>query len=103
MAMGIPTVATPEAAKGVQCVSGRDLLVAAGPTAFANEIMKIIENATLRKRLAEAGRLRIEQVHTWEGSVKVLDTVLNEMPKCIETLTANPGTGLNREPYLSVR
>ena len=103
MAMGIPTVATPEAAKGVQCIPGRDLLVAVGPTAFANEVMKIIKNATLRKRLAEAGRLRIEQVHTWEGSAKVLDTVLNEMTKCIETLTAEPGASVNREPYLSVR
>ncbi|MGH9857571.1 MAG: TIGR03087 family PEP-CTERM/XrtA system glycosyltransferase, partial [Acidobacteriota bacterium] len=73
MAMGIPTMATPEAAKGVQCVPGRDFLVAAGPKAFADEIITIIEHATLRKSLAEAGRRQIEQVHTWDRSVDILD------------------------------
>lgn len=78
MAMGIPTVVTPEAAKGVQCVPGKHFLVAGRPKAFANEIIRLIQNPTLRKNLAEASRLQIEQVHTWDRSVSILDTILNE-------------------------
>jgi sugar transferase (PEP-CTERM/EpsH1 system associated) len=102
MAMGIPTVATPEAAKGIQGVPGRDFLVAADPKSFANEVIQIIENAPLRKTLAESGRFQIEQVHTWDSSVAILDTVLNKMPKPIEMLTAQPGSGRNCERYLPV-
>jgi polysaccharide biosynthesis protein PslH len=92
LAMGIPTVATQEAAKGVQCVPGKHFLVAGCPKDFANEIIKVIENATLRKNIAEAGRLQIEQAHTWDRSVDILDTILNGMPKAIGTLTAEPST-----------
>lgn len=91
LAMGIPTVATPEAAKGVQTIPGKHLLVAGCPKDLASEIINVIENATLRKSLAEAGRLQIEQAHTWERSVEILDTILNELPEPIVALTAKKG------------
>jgi polysaccharide biosynthesis protein PslH len=75
--MGIPTVATPEAAKGVQSVPGKHFLVAGRPKDFANEIIKVIENATLRNNLAAAGRRQIEQVHTWRCSMEILDSIVN--------------------------
>jgi len=90
MAMGVPTIATPEAAKGVQCVPGRDLLVAGNPPSFANQVIQVIDNPQLRKRLAEAGRLQIEQVHTWKRSLEILDSILSQMPKPIDRSTAKP-------------
>jgi polysaccharide biosynthesis protein PslH len=84
MAIGIPTVATSQAAKGAQVVAGKHLLVADRPKDIADEIIRVIENPTLQKDLAEAGRLQIEQVHTWGRSMEILDTILNHMPKVFD-------------------
>ena len=81
MAMGIPTVATSEAAKGAQVVPGKHLLIADHPQDFANEVIKVIENTTLQKNLAEAGRRQLEQVHTWGRSMEKLDSIVNQMPR----------------------
>jgi polysaccharide biosynthesis protein PslH len=83
LAMGIPTVATPEAAKGVQSVPGKHFLVAGRPKDFANEIIKVIENATLRNNLAAAGRRQIEQVHTWRCSMEILDRIVNRCQRSV--------------------
>jgi polysaccharide biosynthesis protein PslH len=80
LAMGIPTVATPEAAKGVECVPGKHLLVADCAKAFAEEVIRVIEDSSLRKNLAEAGRLQIEQVYGWDHSGDRLDTILTQRP-----------------------
>ena len=80
MALGIPTVATSEAAKGVRCVPGEHLLVADGPDAFADQVIKVIQNTALQKTLSEAGRRQVEQVHSWARSMDVLDDILKQVP-----------------------
>jgi polysaccharide biosynthesis protein PslH len=92
MAMGIPTVATSEAAKGVQVAPGKHLLVADRPKDFANEIIKVIENTTLHKNLAEAGRRQIEQVHTWGCSMEILDTIVNRCQRSVVDDQTGHGT-----------
>jgi sugar transferase (PEP-CTERM/EpsH1 system associated) len=81
LAIGIPTVATPEAAKGVECVPGKQLLVADCATAFAEEVIRVIEDSSLRKNLAEAGRLQIEQVYGWDHALGRFDTILTQRPR----------------------
>ena len=81
LAMGIPTVATPEAAKGVECVPGKHLLVAGCPKTFAEMIIRLIEDGTLRRNLAEAGRRQIERVYTWHDSVDRLGTIVSQLPE----------------------
>jgi sugar transferase (PEP-CTERM/EpsH1 system associated) len=78
MAMGIPVVATPNAAKGIQAVPGRDLLVAATPQAFANHVLALLHNADLRRSLSDAARKQVEQAHLWPGAMKILDHTLAE-------------------------
>jgi sugar transferase (PEP-CTERM/EpsH1 system associated) len=80
LAMGIPTVATPEAAKGVECVPGKHLLVAGCPKTFAEMIIRLIEDGTLRRNLAEAGRRQIERVYGWDHSLDRLNTILTQRP-----------------------
>jgi polysaccharide biosynthesis protein PslH len=77
MSMGIPVVATPQAAKGVQAVPGKHLLVAQEPAVFAQYVVELLTNRSLRRSLAGAARQQIEKMHLWPVSMRVLDDVLN--------------------------
>jgi glycosyltransferase involved in cell wall biosynthesis len=93
MAMGIPVVATPQAAKGIQAVGERDILVAETPEKFARRVVDLLQNASLRKRLSVAGRKQVEKAHLWPAAMRILDSTLAEAhpdetlvkPKCVES------------------
>jgi sugar transferase (PEP-CTERM/EpsH1 system associated) len=76
MAMGIPVVASPQAARGVQAVPGIDLLVGDTPQQFADHVVNIIRNPGLRASIAEAARRRVATAHRWDASMRLLDEVL---------------------------
>jgi hypothetical protein len=76
MAMGIPVVATPEAAKGTQAFPGEHLLVAADPDTFANHVVRLIQSEELRRRISTAARNNLEKVHMWPASMELLDGLL---------------------------
>jgi sugar transferase (PEP-CTERM/EpsH1 system associated) len=79
MAMGIPVVTTPQAAKGIQALPGRDFLVASEPAAFAQCVTDAMQNDKLWHDLATAAQTQIEKVHLWSASMKVLDGLM-ELP-----------------------
>jgi len=76
MAMAIPVVATPQAAKGVDVVPGRDLLVASDPGAFAEHVVRVLRSDSLRRRLVMSSRAQIEKSHLWPKSMTVLEGLL---------------------------
>jgi sugar transferase (PEP-CTERM/EpsH1 system associated) len=76
MAIGLPVVATPQAAKGIQAVPGRDFLVAGKPDLFAQEVVNLLKDASLRERFARAARKQIEIAHLWPTSMGTLDGLL---------------------------
>jgi hypothetical protein len=76
MAMGIPVVATPNAAKGIQAVAGRDLLVAETPHAFADQVLGLLQNEHLRGTLSAAARKQVEKAHLWPAAMRILDSTL---------------------------
>jgi hypothetical protein len=78
MAMGLPVVTTPEAAKGIQAIPGEHVLVAADPTRFAAQIVEILANPQLRLDLSNAGREQVNSAHVWSRSMEVLDNILME-------------------------
>jgi glycosyltransferase involved in cell wall biosynthesis len=77
MAMGIPVVVSPEAAKGVQAVPGKQMLVAGDPGAFADRVIEVLTNRTLRQRLAVTARSHVEQTYRWPHSMEVMDDILS--------------------------
>jgi sugar transferase (PEP-CTERM/EpsH1 system associated) len=77
MAMGIPVVASPQAAKGIQADPGTHLLVAESPEKFAQHVIDLLLNATLRNELAERARRHLRDSHNWAASLGVLDSLLN--------------------------
>jgi sugar transferase (PEP-CTERM/EpsH1 system associated) len=82
MAMGIPVVATPEAAKGVSAVPGRDLIVAEDNEAFASHVVTLLRNLDLRRDLSLAARRQVEDAHLWSNSMAMLDSLVNEVGCC---------------------
>ena len=80
MAAGIPVVASPQAAKGINAVSDRDFLVASEPAAFAQRVVDTLQNNKLRRDLSTAGQAQIERAHLWSTSMQALDDLL-EKPK----------------------
>jgi len=76
MAMGIPVVATPEAAKGIQAVPGRDFMVADNPHGFAEHILNLLRDVRMREILAGSARTQIEKSHLWSRSMRILDSLL---------------------------
>jgi sugar transferase (PEP-CTERM/EpsH1 system associated) len=76
MAMRVPVVATPRAAEGVDAVAGEHLLVEESPEAFAAKVVTVMKDQGLRQRLADAGRRRIEERHSWHACLQILDRLL---------------------------
>jgi len=73
MALGVPVVATPVCCAGLQLEPGKHLLVADGPEAFASAIELLLDNATLRAKVIEAGTTCVEHQHNWADSVTALE------------------------------
>jgi hypothetical protein len=88
MAMGIPVVSTPEAAKGISAVPGRDFLVADSAEAFGTHVVNLLQNASLRERLTEAARRQVQSVHLWSNSMQILDDLLAGIPAAVENEAA---------------
>jgi len=78
LAMGIPVVCSPIAARGVDAVAGTHLLTANDPQEYAEVILRLLENPAERERLATAGRARILSHHTWDHSMRRFDALLEE-------------------------
>lgn len=76
MAMGIPVVASPQVAKGVQASPGRHLLVGATAEEFADQVVKLLEDAQLRARIRDAARRQVVSAHSWDESMKLMDEIL---------------------------
>ncbi len=76
MAAGIPVVTTPLAAKGVEAVPGRDLLVAETGEEFAAQVVRLLQTPELRRELARAALRQVAAAHSWSASLQLLDEVL---------------------------
>jgi len=75
MATGTPVVATPTATVGLRAVTERDLLVGEGAQGFAAQVVRLLRDAALRRRLASNALELVRDVYTWERTVDVLEGV----------------------------
>ena len=78
MAMGVPVVASPNAAAGVDAVPGTHLLVADNAADTARCVLQILESPAERERLAGAGRERVLTHHAWPQSMKRVDDLISQ-------------------------
>ncbi len=83
MAMGVPVVTSSVAAGGVDAEAEAHFLVADGPQATAEAILRVVENPAERERLAAAGRARMLSHHAWSRSMQRLDGIIE---RCVSSV-----------------
>jgi hypothetical protein len=76
MAMGVPVVASPQTAQGVDAVPGQHLMVAADADAMAVAVIRLLSDEGERQRLARAGREHVIQTYSWDEAMRQLDALL---------------------------
>jgi sugar transferase (PEP-CTERM/EpsH1 system associated) len=79
MAMGLPTVATTAAFEGVEAESPAHLLVADRPAEFADAVVRLLEDAALRRQTGERARACVEANYRWETQLSRLDRVVADV------------------------
>lgn len=75
-AAGVPAVSTRFSAEGAEAVHGRDLLVADGAPAFAQAVLRLLDDAALRRRLASGGRALVARRYRWAANAAVIHQAL---------------------------
>jgi sugar transferase (PEP-CTERM/EpsH1 system associated) len=76
MAMAKPVVATRAAKEGIAAQEGRDLLVANGPTDFAQAVLALLKDSEAARRIGAGARRFVEGHHSWPRCLEVLDGVI---------------------------
>lgn len=66
LAMSTPVVSTSIGAQGLNLVHGGDILLADTPEAFVAETAHLLQNASLREKLEQEGRLTVQARFSWE-------------------------------------
>ncbi len=65
LAMGAPIVATPVACRALNAEHGEHLLIAEEADAYAQSVLRLLEDAQLASNLSQAGRQLVERYYRW--------------------------------------
>jgi sugar transferase (PEP-CTERM/EpsH1 system associated) len=84
MAMGVPSVISDAAARGVDLVAGEHALVAGSHAEFADAVIRLLSDDEERRKFSRAGRARMLSHHNWEGSMLKLDRIIED---CLKAAT----------------
>jgi glycosyltransferase involved in cell wall biosynthesis len=66
MALGTPVVATSKGAEGLDVQTGKHLLIADTPDAFAQEVIRLLKEPELRRQLADNAYQLVREKYNWE-------------------------------------
>jgi glycosyltransferase involved in cell wall biosynthesis len=75
-ARGLPVVASPESARGLDVVPGEHLIVARNDQAMADAVVDLLQNGTRWKVLSQNGRALVRARYVAEAAYRNLDRVL---------------------------
>jgi glycosyltransferase involved in cell wall biosynthesis len=73
--MEMPVVSTSVGCAGLRYGNGRNLLVADTPEQFAGQVLTLIKDPEMRRRVGVEGRKTAERYYGWENSVGQLDAL----------------------------
>jgi sugar transferase (PEP-CTERM/EpsH1 system associated) len=81
MAMGLPVVGTPQAFQGAQACDSDGIRQANEPERFAQEILALLKDNTLRREASASARKYVERHHRWQDHGVALDRILGGSEK----------------------
>ncbi|RKU33344.1 hypothetical protein C6499_01450 [Candidatus Poribacteria bacterium] len=67
LAMGKAIVSTTVGAEGLDLKNGEEIFIADEPTTFADAVTQLLTDASLRRRIGENGRARVERDYDWRS------------------------------------
>lgn len=70
MALGVPVVATPIGCQGIEAISGKHLFVEQTEEGFAERVIDLLRNETLRERIAIEARRLVEERYSWKNILR---------------------------------
>lgn len=79
LACGLPVVSTSVGCEGLNALDGEHMLVADTPQAFADAVIKIINNSALATQLAAQGRQWVVENHAWEHSATLVAAAYKQL------------------------
>jgi len=79
LAMGKAMVATSLGAEGLELIPDEHLLIADQPAAFAQAVVRALDDADLRARLGAAGRETVVRQYSWESSGRALQQAMGAL------------------------
>jgi glycosyltransferase involved in cell wall biosynthesis len=79
MACGTPVVATPRAVGALSAVPGRDVVVADGPQAFSDALLRLLEHPAEQSEVGRAGRAYVETHHRWDRIAAQLEAIYSDV------------------------
>jgi len=79
MALSTPVVSTTKGAEGLEITPGEDILIADEPTAFADAALRLLDDPTLRAKLAANGQRLVREQYGWDQIGKKLDQLLHQV------------------------
>lgn len=82
MSMGLPMVVSTVANEGIGAPEGEGLFMADEPDAFADRVVELLRDASLRERTSVAARTFIQSYWTWEYHFQRLE---NELIKLVSS------------------
>jgi polysaccharide biosynthesis protein PslH len=74
-ARGIPVITTGLGLDGIEARPGEDVLVADTPESFAFQVLRLLTDENLQKKLSVSGLRIVEERYDWMTALKPLDTV----------------------------
>lgn len=91
MAMGVPVVATAGAAQGIDAGARGDLVIADDPREFAQCVVDILRDGSLRQHLSTRVRNCVEARYRWEHHLDGLEQILLSVGEGLEHPVAAVG------------
>ena len=74
---GLPIVSTSIGAEGIRCVRGENILIADDPVAFAQAVVKVLQEPYVAMRLRLNGRRWVEENYNWRTVYSEWDKIYN--------------------------
>jgi polysaccharide biosynthesis protein PslH len=78
MAARVPVVVSPQAMEGIDGVDGKHALVRKEARAYAEAVLQLLEDASLRETLAREARELVVGKYAWEPAMSKLESLLVE-------------------------